>query len=156
MGSYPIEAVAMLARIAAAVEPTRHRISVKELYQGSDFLNRLRPAHLIAVSVEASLGYCSPVIVLAPTMSGTAARRMAALRLPVWTVAVSPQAKSCQDLLFSYGVVPILELNYPESWKPYVKNWLQQQNIPAGLVILTEGPSAKNPEANHRMEIIEL
>jgi pyruvate kinase len=156
MGSFPVESVAMLAKIAAAVEPTRHRISVKELYQGSELRSLLRPAHLISVGVEASLEYCSPVIVLVPTMSGAAARRMALLRLPVWTVAVSPQVKSCQDLQFSYGVAPVFEPDYPESWKPYARNWLEQQNIPAGLVILTEGPSAKNPEANHRMEIIEL
>jgi pyruvate kinase len=156
MGSYPVESVAMLAKIAAAVEPTRHRISVKELYQGTALRSLLRPAHLISIGVEASLEYCSPSVVLVPTMSGAAARRMAVLRLPVWTVAVSPQAKSCQDLQFSYGVAPVFEPNYPESWKPYVRNWLQQQNIPTGLVILTEGPSPKNPEASYRMEIIEL
>jgi len=156
MGSYPVEAVAMLAKIAAAVEPTRHHIRVKELYQGTDLHNQFSTAHLIAIGVEASLDYCSPVAVVAPTLSGSAARRMAVLRLPVWTVAVSPQAKTCQDLLFSYGVLPVLEPNYPESWKPYVRDWLNQQNIPGGLAILTEGPSAKNPEANYRMEIIEL
>jgi pyruvate kinase len=156
MGNFPVEAVAMLAKIAAAVEPTRHPISVKELYQGVNLRSLFRPAHLISIGVEASLDYCSPAVVFVPTMSGAAARRMAVLRLPVWTVAVSPQAKSCQDLQFSYGVAPVFEPNYPDSWKPYIRNWLQQQNIPAGLVVLTEGPSTRNPDANHRMEIIEL
>jgi pyruvate kinase len=156
MGCYPVESVAMLAKIAAAVEPTRRRVSVKEMAQGADLRSHLRPAHLIAVGVEASLDYCSPVAVLAPTMSGAAARRMAMLRLPMWTVALSPQEKTCQELQFSYGVMPIHEPNYPESWKVYIRSELREPNLSGGLVILTEGPSSKNPDANHRMEIIEL
>src|SRR5215468_6392843 len=60
MGAFPVEAVAMLARIAAAVEPTRRRISVEEKFAGVDLTRLVRPKHLIAVSIEASLKYLQP------------------------------------------------------------------------------------------------
>ena len=42
------------------------------------------------------------------------------------------------------------------NWKPYVKEWLQRHGISGDIVVLTEGPSTKHPDANHRMEIIDL
>ena len=82
MGNYPVEAVAMLARIAAVVEPTRRHVSVKEMYAGLDLRGRIRPQHLIAVSVEASLEYLSPAAVFVHTRTGATARRLAAFHLP--------------------------------------------------------------------------
>jgi pyruvate kinase len=155
-GSYPVDAVAMLAKIAATVEPTRHRVRVSELYQGIDLRKRIRPEHLVALSVEACLEYASPAAVVVPTLSGDSARRMALLRLPVWTIAVSPQAQTCQNLQFSRGVVPVHEPNDPDTWNDYVRNWVRQQNLSGEFVMLTAGPSLKHPEGNHRVELIEL
>jgi pyruvate kinase len=155
-GSYPVEAVAMLAKIAATVEPTRHRLRVGELFQGIDLRHRLRPEHLVALSVEACLEYASPAAVFVPTVSGASARRMTTLRLPVWTVAVSPQEQTCRHLQFSYGVIAVREPDTPEDWNGYVSRWLRQESVSGKLVILTEGPSPRHPAANHRMEILEL
>ncbi len=155
-GSYPVEAVAMLAKIAATVEPTRHRISVSELYEGVDLRSRVRPEHIIALSVEAFLAYASPAAVVVPTLSGASARRMALLRLPVWTIAVSPHEQTCQNLQFSSGLVPVHEPNDPESWNDYIRGTLHRQGLSGKIVILTAGPSSKHPEANHRIEIIEM
>ena len=156
MGKHPVESIAMLGKIAAAVEPTRQRVPVKEMFPVAEIRKRVRPEHLVAVAVEASLDYSLPVAVFSPTVSGASARRMALLRLPVWTVAVSPRAKACQDLLFSYGVIPVHVASNPPEWKPYIKSWLQEQNFPPGIVILTAGPSSTHPDANHRMEILDL
>ncbi len=155
-GQYPVEAVAMLASIAATVEPARRRVRVRELFEGVDLRSRLRPEHLAALSVEACLDYASPVAVFAPTRSGASARRMAMLHPPVWTVAVSPRERTCQDLQFSYGVFPVHEPEEPEAWNEYARQWLRQRNLPRGLVLLTAGPSPAHPERNHRVEIIEL
>jgi pyruvate kinase len=104
MGAYPVESVAMLARIAAAVEPTRRHVSVQEMYAGIDLTGRVRPQHLVAVSIEASLGYLRPAALFVPSASGATARRLAALHLPVQMIAISSRAKTCQDLWFSYAV----------------------------------------------------
>jgi len=156
MGHYPVESVAMLAKIAAAIEPHRHRLTVKEMFEGVDLRGKLSPAHLVAVSVEASLEYESPAAVFVPTRSGATARSLARFRPPVWIVGVSSQESTCQTLQFSWGVCPVHEREHPENWREYARRWLGDHGVQGDLVILTEGPSSKHPEANHRMELIEL
>jgi pyruvate kinase len=156
MGDFPVESVQMLARIAATVEATRRRLSVKDMFAGTDLSGKVLPLHLISVGVEASLEYLKPAAVFARTESGISARRLAAFRFPVWTVAICPSAKNAQDLLFSSGVLPVHEPEPPASWNAYVKDWVQRHNLPGNFAILTQRPSAKDPESNHRMEIINL
>jgi pyruvate kinase len=156
MGKFPVESVAMLARIATTVEAVRPRVSVKEMYAGSDLARRVLPLHLISVGVEASLEYLKPAAVFARTDTGKSVRRLAAFRLPVWTVAVTPEAKVAQDLLFSCGVVPVHLPEPPASWNGYVRDWVRRHELPGAFAILTQRPSANDPESNHRMEIINL
>jgi pyruvate kinase len=156
MGKFPVDAVAMLAKIAAEVDPQRHPVAVHELYQGIDIRSRLKSAHVIAIAVEASLEYTCPAAVFAPTHSGTTARSLSLFRLPAWIVAVSSFEQTCQNLVFSYGVYPVCEKDHPEDWNTYIQKWLESHELTGNLAILTEGPSTKHPEANHRMEIIEL
>ena len=155
-GAFPVEAVSMLARIAATVEPTRRQLSVKDLYAGVNLTGKVRPMHLILLSVEASLEYLQPAAVFTRTESGTAARRLSAFRLPVWTAAITSSRKTAQDLLFSSGVVALHESNPPASCNRYVKDWVREQQLPGSFVILTQRPSGNDPDSNHRMEIIEL
>ena len=156
MGKYPVDSVAMLAGIATAVEPHRPATTVKELFRGIDLKGRLRPAHLIVLGVEASLEHVSPAAVFVPTRSGATARKIAGLHLPVWIVGVSSQEATCQQLQFSSGVYPVHEPEHPAQWNTYVKKWIGDHGLEGNLVVLTEGPSSKEPEGNHRMEIIDL
>jgi pyruvate kinase len=156
MGKYPVDAVEMLAKIASEVDPQRRPVTVRELYMGIDITGRLRPSHLIAIAVEASLEYASPAAVFAPTHSGTTPRSLSFFRMPVWIVAVSSYEQTCQNLVFSFGVHPVHEPDHPEDWNTYIKKWIESHGLTGDLAILTEGPSSKHPGANHRMEIIEL
>jgi pyruvate kinase len=156
MGKFPVESVAMLARIAATVEETRRQVTVKDMYAGVDLAGKVLPLHLIAVSVEASLVYLKPAAVFARSDSGKSARRLAAFRLPVWIVAISPNAKTTQDMLFSCGVVPVHLPKPPASWNGFVKDWVRRHDLPGAFAILTQRPTAGDPESNHRMEIIDL
>jgi len=156
MGSYPVESVTMLVKIAAAVEPERHQITVREMFHGIDIKDKVPPARLIDLSVESVLEYASPAAVFVPTRSGTTARSIGRFRLPVWVIAVSSQEATCQNLQFSYGVYPVHQKEHPENWKPYIKEWLKSNDITGDIVVMTEGPSSKHPDANYRMEIIDL
>ena len=156
MGDYPVESVTMLAKIATAVEPERRQIPVRELFEGIDIRDKIPAARLIDLSVETVLEYVSPAAVIVPTRSGTTARSIGRFRLPVWIIAVSSHKATCQSLQFSYGIFPVHEKDHPENWKPYAKEWLQRESIPGDIVVLTEGPSTKHPDANHRMEIIDV
>ena len=117
---------------------------------------KVLPLHLISVGVEASLEYLKPAAVFARTDSGKSARRLAAFRLPVWTVAISPSTKTAQDLLFSSGVVPVHQSASPASWSGYIKNWVARYQLSGSFAILTQRPSVDDPESNFRLEIINL
>jgi pyruvate kinase len=154
MGAFPVEAVAMLARIAAAVEPTRRRVPVRERYEDVDLSGRVRPEHLVAVSVEASLEYLRPAAIFVPSSRGVAARRMASLHLPVPIVAACRRAKTCQDLQFSYGVYPVQETG--EVTPEFIRSWVRTHGLAGDFAIKTDRFPPDAPEGNHRMEIISL
>jgi pyruvate kinase len=156
MGEYPVEAVAMLSKIASAVEPGRAMVTVKEMYPGLGRNRALKPFHLVAIGVEASLEYAAPAAIFAPTHSGLTARGLAVFRPSVWIVAVSTEERTCQQLAFSFGVLPVREADYPDDWKSYAREWVAANGVEGDIAVLVEGPSAKHPEANHRMEIIGL
>ena len=157
IGAYPVEAVQMLARIAAAVEPTRRRVSVKEQFAGVDLAGRVRPEHLIAVSIEASLEYLRPAAIFVPSASGATARRLASLHLPVPVVAISSTVKASQDLQFSYGVIPVHEQATPESWNAWVKTWLCREELTGEFALLTRrSPVGDAAVGNQQLEIIRL
>jgi pyruvate kinase len=50
----------------------------------------------------------------------------------------------------------VYEPDHPEDWKPFARDFLHAHGVEGALVILTEGPSTKHPEANNRMELIDL
>ena len=156
MGKYPVEAVSMLAAIAAAIEPHRQAHTIPEILESRRENNKLRLADLIAISVGTTLNRITPPTVIVPTHSGATARSITRFRLPVWITAVSSLEKTCRDLLFSYGVIAVHETEHPDNWKSWAKNWLQSRRVEGDLVVLTEGPSAKHPDRNNRMEIIDL
>ncbi|MGZ8460965.1 MAG: pyruvate kinase, partial [Candidatus Deferrimicrobiaceae bacterium] len=79
-----------------------------------------------------------------------------AILMPVWVAAVSSQQQTCQNLVFSCGVYPVYEPDSPEDGDAYVRSWLERHQGTGDLVILTEGPSTRHPEAHNRMEIIDL
>jgi pyruvate kinase len=155
MGSYPVDSVETLAKIAAAIEPYRTTVSVKDLFKGIDLKGRVPPARLIDLSVETVLKYANPSAVFVPTRGGNTARSISRFRLPVWIVAVSSQETTCQQLQFSSGVIPVCEVEHPENWNTYVSDWLKNNGIGGRLAVLTEGPSRMYPDANNRLEILD-
>jgi pyruvate kinase len=156
MGEYPVDATAMLAKIAAATEPHRTIKPIKGKLVSRRENDDVHLEDLIALSVEATLERITPPTVIVPTRSGATARGITRFRVPVWITAVSRYEKTCQDLMFSYGVLPICEPEHPDDWKQWARVWLQTIGEVGNLVVLTEGPSKKHPYRNNRMEILDL
>jgi pyruvate kinase len=156
VGQYPVDATAMLAKIAAVIEPHRtvNPIKGKLISRRED--DDVRLEDLIALSVETTLERITPPTVIVPTRSGATARSITRFRLPVWITAFSRYEKTCQDLMFSYGVLPVCEAEHPDDWKQWARTWLQTIGEVGNLVVLTEGPSKKHPYRNNRMEILDL
>ncbi|MBW1789534.1 MAG: pyruvate kinase [Deltaproteobacteria bacterium] len=156
MGQYPIDAVKMLAEIAAAAEPHRPRYRLEEALKTYGRDGDITLTDLISLSVETTLERITPAAVLVPTGSGYTARMISRFKFPVWITAVSPHEKTCQGLAFSYGVFPVHEPEPPLDWKPFAGEWLKNHRLKGDLVVLTEGPSTRDEQANNRMELIDL
>jgi pyruvate kinase len=156
IGKYPVEATDMLARIAAATEPTLPAYAVAEMLRSQRRDDGVRLMDLIAMSVRTTVERVTPAAVFVPTRSGATASSIARFRLPVWIVAVSAVEATCQRLQFTWGVHGVFEPDHPEDWKGYIGQWLRDNGVPGEMAVLTEGPSSKHPEANHRMEIVDL
>jgi pyruvate kinase len=156
VGRYPAAAVALLTRIAVATERHRLVFGVPPANEAGDISEQCPPEELIASNVGNTIGCITPAAVIVPTRSGITARRISRFRPPVWITAVSSELKTCQDLLFSYGVFPIHEEEHPDDWKSWIRQWLKAHGREGRFVVLTEGPSRKQPDRNNSMEIIDL
>jgi pyruvate kinase len=158
MGDYPLESVKMLAKIAAATEPHRPPKHYDRALQClTDTMPQAGMVDAITRSVENILNDLeSTAAILTPTASGHTALSLTRFRLPVWILAISQSEKTCMDLLFSYGVRPILKSSHPEDWTEYARTLAGQFELSGKYMIQTEGPSPDHPAANHKMEIINL
>jgi pyruvate kinase len=151
VGRYPLEAVSMLADIAAETESQRDQLQVFHRRDPS----RL-PVDLIATSINQTVNALRPSALVVPTRSGAMARNVARFRLPTWITAFSTDETTCQKLQFSYGVYPVRVEKELADWTPFTRQWLYSNGVTSGLAVLTQGPSSEHPVASHRMEIVDL
>jgi len=156
IGNYPVDAVAMLSRIATATESYLSPISAKEMFAGIDLRDKVPTERLIDLAVETVLEYAPRAFVFARTHSGKTARSIARFRLPTWIIAVSSNEASCRHLQFSFGVQAIHEAEPPKDWRAYSQGWLRAHGLEANLVVLTQGRTTSESEANYTMEILKL
>ena len=156
MGNYPLEATKMLVRIAVATEPHRTSLNYTRVPDKPAY-NHIKEVDYIATSVKSIVCQTDDVAaILSPTDSGLTARRLSRFRLPTWILAVSSNKKTCKELIFSYGVFPIYDINHPTDWTDYARDYSVKYDLKGSCIIQTEGPSPENPNRNHKMEIIDL
>ncbi len=156
LGQFPVESVAMLAKISEAIEPYRPRPSARKFENATGRVNRVEVEDLITWSVESALEKESLAVVVVPSRSGLTARRIARLRLPIWIAAVSSREETCQGLQFSWGVQPVYEPEEREEWETFARDWYRENRLKGDFLLLIQGPSPLHPEANHGLEIIEV
>jgi pyruvate kinase len=156
MGKYPVDAVAMLAKIAAEIEPYRPGLRARSILKEYDQKSDISTRDLLTMSVETIVERVSPALVLVPSLTGGTARSITRFRLPVWIAAVSSEERICQQLTFSYGIYPVFESDPPEVWNDFAREWLRSHGVDGDFVVLSTGPSPKYPEGNNRIEFIDL
>jgi pyruvate kinase len=61
-----------------------------------------------------------------------------------------------QGLAFSYGVHPVDLVEEPDNWRDFARTWLREQGLSGNLAMLVAGPSRRNPDANHRIEVMRV
>jgi pyruvate kinase len=156
IGDHPIEAVATLARIAAATEPHRPRFDLWDKLRSLSPDANLDVPDLLSLGIEAVMEASRAAVVVVSTRTGTTARRISRFRLPVWVAAPSPDLQVCRRLLLSYGVEPIHLGDRPAEWSGFARDWVRKEGVAGHLAILVTGPSEQDPAANSRMELLEL
>jgi pyruvate kinase len=98
----------------------------------------------------------SPAAVVVPTRSGATARAISRFRLPVWIAAPTDCMNVVRNLQFTYGVEPLLARKGSSEWAQFARDWVHGEQLPGRVALLVEGPSPANPQAIHRMEILQL
>ena len=156
MGRYPEDAVATLARIAAAVEVRRPATRLEELRRQCFDQRPGSAAEAVATVVEHALETVPCVAAFVPTRTGTTARMIARFKPSVWIVAYTKDAAVRQGLLFSYGVLPIHLAEDPSDWRGVAREWTRAEGLDGGVGMLVAGPSSKFPDANHRIEFMRI
>jgi pyruvate kinase len=156
MGKYPEEAVAMLSRIAASTEAHRPSASLNHFKAMSRQNQPATAAEAISSVVQHALDTVPFAAVFVRTLSGNTARMISRFRPAVWIVALSADAAVCQGLAFSYGVHPIQLAAEPENWRAFSRQWIRQHRVPDDIAMVVAGPSARNPDANHRLEFLRV
>ena len=156
MGKFPVEAVNILTKIAAATEPFRTDVRVREAFANYDRNGDVHFVDIISRNVQQTVAHLAPTAVIVPTASGYTARMVSRFMLPVWIAAVSQEETTCHGLQFSYGVSPVHAPGHSSDWNTFARQWVQSEGLADGLLVLAEGPSHDNPKSNHRLEIIDL
>ena len=157
-GKFPVEAVRMLARIAAATEPHREPVSTSGTGSGRSLpdmdLERrrsLRGERRDPDGVLHAGGGGRP-----DAQRGDRAQHRS---LPVACLdrRAHRQPGGCPS--------PAVQLRRsadpggrerPGDWTAFARTWVDEQDLPGRLAILVQGPSARHPDANHSLEIVEL
>ena len=156
MGKFPEEAVTMLAKIASFTETHRPRTGLGARRALLQEQAAMRGGDRMAALVEHALDTVPCDMVLVPTRGGTTARVISGCKPPVWLVAPSTDPAVGQGLAFSYGVHPVDLAEEPLDWREFAASWSREHGVSAERVMLVAGPSKRNPDANHRIELMKL
>jgi pyruvate kinase len=154
IGKYPVEAVAMLARIARATEARRPQTRLNDLRELGLQQKPSTPAEAIASVVEHALEAVPPAALFVPTRTGMTARLISRFKPSPWIVAVSRHPGVCRGLAFSYGVCPVELAEDPENWRDFARGWIREHRVSGSIAMLVAGPSEHHPDANHRIEFM--
>jgi pyruvate kinase len=193
IGKYPVEAVAMLAKIATYTESQRPPVRLAELRlrladvrqrplaagrnpvqtdtearpSGSGprartdelHVEQLKPnitADAMTLVVEAALDFAPCAAAFVPTRTGATARMISRLNPSQWIVAICDDPAVCQELAFSGGVEPVQLIEEPKSWRDFARTWLHEHQLPGWVAVLVAGPSHRDPDANYRLEFLNV
>lgn len=155
MGKYPVEAIEMLAKIAASTENGR----IMHQYVCTASLATKQPENnteAIARVVKNALETTASDAIFVPTRSGNTARMISGFKPPVWIIAINHSHQVAQNLVFSYGVKPEEIDESPEHWGDYAREWIKKRKLPFKSILLVAGPSKHHPKANLRLEFMQI
>ncbi len=154
-GSHPVEAVAVLARIAAAAEQARVELAPVNLAAMMPPGDEATVTDVLALDVATTVQRIAAGVVVVPTAAGGTARRVSRFKLPQWSLAVSTSEATCQSLCLSYGV-HALRIDRHGNWPHAARQWLRAAGLGQGLAVVVEGRVPDRPGCPGRLEVHDL
>ncbi len=147
IGKYPVETVAMMAKIARSTE--EKRTSVGAGCGPLDYFRRGKGREKITVNDVVSLNVIEALdalgirFVLTPTRSGSTPRNISRFKPEAWILAFTRNPSTLKFLAFSYGVCPFLIRSEKEYWHGAILDSIRDSGLiePGERVVLTEGVS---------------
>jgi len=156
IGSFPDEAVAVMARIAQATESSEESIGVADLLKVQKATGEITKQDLISYDIFQSTVTLKPVVLFVPSASGDMARRITRFRLREWIVAPCLDKRTSQKLQFSFGILPQLITQNPISWPHFAQEWLNDYGLEGQVAMVVEGGGTLKAGDTTRIDIINL
>ncbi len=144
-GAYPVESVAMMAKIARATEAERGSLGSTHLLEAHIRAGYGRQEvaveDVVSLNVIDAVRALQPRFILTPTHTGRTPRRIARFKPERWVLAFCRDPAVERYLAFSYGCLPFLVETEQEEWHDLIFEGVREKGLvaPGDLVILTEG-----------------
>jgi len=157
VGSYPVEAVKVLDRVARATEPSLAESAFLE-----EPLSQMLPATEAALSRAACwlAEDLKPSAIVASTTSGSTARLIARYRCPFPVVGLTPEILTCRQLSLSWGVIPALIPSYRSTDEMFAmaRTWILGRGLAAegDRLIITAGLPVGVPGTTNLLRVLEM
>jgi pyruvate kinase len=157
VGSYPVEAVQILDRIARVTEAHLHDNNLFDdatVPRAKDTESAIgRSAAMLAADLKAAA-------IVAATFSGSTARRVARFRPACPVVGLTPNPRSERQLTLSWGVIPALVAPFTESQEinETARHWAINHGL-AGegdRLIVTAGVPVDVPGTTNLITVVDL
>ena len=161
-GSYPVESVAMMSRIALEIEAERRTLGCGHLLE-----DRIRESYgreeiavedVVSLNVIDAVRALGPRFILTPTHTGRTPRRISRFRPERWILAFTRDPAVQRFLTFSYGCCPFLIRTEHEDWHDLIFHAVRTLGLaePGDLVILTEGVAPGPVGTTNSLRIVTI
>jgi pyruvate kinase len=147
IGKYPIETVAMMAKIARSTEEKRTAVGGRcaplSYFREGKGRERITVNDVVSLNVIEALDALNIRFVLTPTRSGSTPRNISRFKPGAWILAFTRNPATSRFLAFSYGVCPFLIRSEKEYWHGAILDSVRDSGLirPGERVVLTEGVS---------------
>ena len=160
IGTYPVEAVKMMVKIASSIEHQRHSIGaaacLRKYIEDKLTANSLATEDAISLNVAKTQEELRLRYILTPTENGNTARRVSRFKPSCWILAFSRNKGTCEFLNLSYGVFPFFIKSKTNDWHSVILKLLNNlKMLPKNCqMILTQGRFAKKTGGTDSYSII--
>lgn len=135
-GSYPVESVETMAKIAKTVEDSKDYCKrIKEMIPEQEGL--ISMGKVMAKMAYMTADQIKAMAILVPTLSGHTARMISTFRPEQSIIAVTPKASVQRQLLLNWGVIPLLVQKIASDSEEMIQNALKI-TLDKGLVHQSE------------------